>query len=40
MQWAGGHMDGTIEGLSPRQRQILAGAYVWDRPAIGAGKDV
>jgi ectoine hydroxylase-related dioxygenase (phytanoyl-CoA dioxygenase family) len=34
MQWAGKPMDATIDGLTERQRLILAGAYVWQRPSI------
>lgn len=34
MQWAGKPMDAEIAGLTERQRLILQGAYVWQRPAI------
>ncbi|MDA1193135.1 MAG: phytanoyl-CoA dioxygenase family protein [Candidatus Poribacteria bacterium] len=36
MQWAKAPMSSEIEGLTTRQRQILEGAYVWQREAIAA----
>jgi ectoine hydroxylase-related dioxygenase (phytanoyl-CoA dioxygenase family) len=32
MQWAQGPMDSNIDGLTDRQKAILRGAYVWQRP--------
>lgn len=34
MQWSRGPLECDLPGLSLRQKQIMAGAYVWDRPAI------
>lgn len=34
MQWAGKPMDSSFPGLSDRQRLIMQGAYVWERPGI------
>ncbi|MCE9588912.1 MAG: phytanoyl-CoA dioxygenase family protein [Planctomycetes bacterium] len=36
MQWAKGVMNSDIEGLTPRQKLILEGAYVWERAAVKA----
>lgn len=34
MQWGQYPMSADIPGLTDRQRQILQGAYVWQRPAV------
>jgi ectoine hydroxylase-related dioxygenase (phytanoyl-CoA dioxygenase family) len=34
MQWAAKHMDSNIEGLTDRQKKILAGPYVNARPKL------
>ncbi len=34
MQWGGKPMDSDIEGLTERQKNILAGPSVWSRPAL------
>lgn len=36
MQWAAGPMKSDFPGLTDRQRLIMQGAYVWERPQIAA----
>lgn len=39
MQWGQGPMPADIAGLTDRQRQILQGAYVWQRPSLAGYRE-